>query len=142
YLGGTPVFADIRTDPLNADPAAVEALITPRTRAILPVDFAGQPCDLDDLGRLARARGLSVIEDAAHALGASHRGRFIGAIADLTTFSFHPAKLITTGEGGMVTTSDDALAERLRRFRNHGLETDFRQRAERRPPTSRPVPSR
>ena len=136
YLGGTPVFADIRTDTLNVDPTAVEARLTPRTRAILPVDFAGQPCDLDDLGRLARTRGLSIIEDAAHALGASHRGRSIGAIADLTTFSFHPAKLITTGEGGMVTASDDALAERLRRFRNHGLETDFRQRAERRAPYS------
>ena len=136
YLGGTPVFADIRPDTLNVDPAEVEGRITPRTRAVLPVDFAGQPCDLDDLGRLARAKGLSLIEDAAHALGASHRGRPIGAIADLTTFSFHPAKLITTGEGGMVTTNDDALAERLRRFRNHGLETDFRERALRKAPYS------
>jgi len=136
YLGGTPVFADIRSDTLNVDPAEVDARITPRTRAVLPVDFAGQPCDLDDLARVARGQSLSLIEDAAHALGASHRGRPIGAIADLTTFSFHPAKLITTGEGGMVTTNDDALAERLRRFCNHGLETDFRQRAERRAPYS------
>src|SRR5262249_55788099 len=119
YLGGTPVFADIRTDTLNADPAAVEALITPRTRGIVPVDFAGQPCDLDALMEIARIRQLVTIEDAAHALGASHKGRPVGAIADLTTFSFHPAKLITTGEGGLVTTASEDLAGRLRRFRNH-----------------------
>jgi UDP-4-amino-4,6-dideoxy-N-acetyl-beta-L-altrosamine transaminase len=136
YLGGTPVFADIRPDTLNVDPAEVEALITPKTRAILPVDFAGQPCDLDPLGRIASARGLVTIEDAAHALGARYQGRPVGAIADLTTFSFHPAKLITTGEGGMVTTRDDDLAARLRRFRNHGLETDFRERTARGTPYS------
>ncbi len=129
YQGGTPVFADIRPDTLNVDPTEVAARVTPKTRAILPVDFAGQPCDLDALGEIARPRGLSLIEDAAHALGASHKGRPVGAIADLTTFSFHPAKLITTGEGGMVTTGDDGLAARLQRFRNHGLETDFRERA-------------
>jgi len=136
YLGGTPVFADIRPDTLNVDPAAVEARISPKTRAILPVDFGGQPCDLDVLGGMARARGLAMIEDAAHALGASHKGRPVGAIADLTTFSFHPAKLITTGEGGMVTTDRDDLAARLRRFRNHGLETDFRERTARGAPYS------
>jgi perosamine synthetase len=129
YQGGTPVFADIRPDTLNVDPTEVAARVMPKTRAILPVDFAGQPCDLDALGEIARRRGLSLIEDAAHALGASHKGRPIGAIADLTTFSFHPAKLITTGEGGMVTTGDAGLAARLQRFRNHGLETDFRERA-------------
>jgi perosamine synthetase len=128
YQGGTPVFADVKPDTLNVDPGAVESRLTPRTRAILPVDFAGQPCDLDALGNLARARSLTMIEDAAHALGASHKGRPVGGIADLTTFSFHPAKLITTGEGGMVTTSRDDLAARLRGFRNHGLETDFRER--------------
>jgi perosamine synthetase len=136
YLGGTPVFADVRSDTLNVDPAEIEARITPRTRAILPVDFAGQPCDLDAIGRIAQARGLTVIEDAAHTLGASHKGRPIGAIADLTTFSFHPAKLVTTGEGGMVTTGRDELASRLRRFRNHGLETDFRERTARGAPYS------
>jgi perosamine synthetase len=136
YLGGTPVFADIRPDTLNVDPAEVEALITPKTRAILPVDFAGQPCDLDALGRIASARGLVTIEDAAHALGASYQGRPVGAVADLTAFSFHPAKLITTGEGGMITTRDDDLAARLRRFRNHGLETDFRERTARGAPYS------
>ena len=136
YLGGTPMFADIRPDTLNVDSAEIEARITPKTRAILPVDFAGQPCDLDALGHLAHARGLTMIEDAAHALGASHKARPVGAIADLTTFSFHPAKLITTGEGGMVTTNRDDLAGRLRRFRNHGLETDFRERTERGAPYS------
>jgi len=132
YQRGVPVFADIRSDTLMLDPAAAAAQITGRTRAILPVDFAGQPCDLDDFLTLARARGLSLIEDAAHALGASHRGRLIGSVADLTVFSFHPAKLISSGEGGMITTDDDGLASRLRRFRNHGLDTDFRERAARR----------
>jgi perosamine synthetase len=136
YLGGTPVFADIRPDTLNVDPAEVAVRVTPKTRAILPMDFAGQPCDLDWLGEISRARGLAMIEDAAHALGASHKGRPVGAIADLTTFSFHPAKLITTGEGGMVTTNRDDLAARLRRFRNHGLETDFRERTARGAPYS------
>jgi len=91
YLGGTPVFADIRPDTLNVDPAEVEARITPRTRGIAPVDFAGQPCDLDALMEIARIHRLVTIEDAAHALGASHKGRPVGAIADLTTFSFHPS---------------------------------------------------
>ena len=84
--------------------------ITPRTRALLPVDYAGQPADLDELGRIAAARGLVMIEDAAHALGAAYRGRPVGAVADLTTFSFHPVKHVTTGEGGMVTTGRADLA--------------------------------
>jgi len=131
YQKGVPVFADIRSDTLMVDPADVAARITDRTRAILPVDFAGQPCDLDEFLTLAREHRLSLIEDAAHALGASHRGRPIGSVADLTVFSFHPAKLISSGEGGMITTDDDQLTSRLRRFRNHGLETDFRERAAR-----------
>jgi perosamine synthetase len=139
YRGGVPIFADIRSDTLMLDPADVEARITGRTRAILPVDFAGQPCDLDGLLALARKHGVLMIEDAAHALGACHRGRPIGSIADLTVFSFHPAKLISTGEGGMVATEDDALASRLRRFRNHGLDTDFRERAARGAPYSEMV---
>jgi perosamine synthetase len=131
YQGGTPVFADIRPDTLNVDPDAVAAEVTPRTRALVTVDFAGQPSELDRLGEIARSHGLILIEDAAHALGASHKGRPIGGIADLTTLSFHPAKLITTAEGGMVTTNHDDRAASLRRFRNHGLETDFRERAAR-----------
>jgi perosamine synthetase len=131
YQRGVPIFADIRSDTLMLDPAEVAARVTSRTRAILPVDFAGQPCDLDALLTIARDHDLMTIEDAAHALGASHRGRPIGSVADLTVFSFHPAKLISTAEGGMVATDDDGLASRLRRFRNHGLDTDFRERAAR-----------
>jgi len=131
YCGGTPVFADVRSDTLNLDPAAAEAACTDQTRAILHVDYAGQPGDIDRLGAIARRRGLILIEDAAHALGAEYRGQRVGSVADLTTFSFHPAKAITTGEGGMVTTALPDLATRVRRFRNHGLETDFRERGSR-----------
>jgi perosamine synthetase len=132
YLGATPVFADVRRDTLNLDPARVQAAITPRTRAIVTVDFAGQPSDLEPLRALAAARGLVLIEDAAHALGAHYRGRPVGsAFADLVTLSFHPVKHITTGEGGMVLTADAALAARLRRFRNHGIDADATERAAR-----------
>ena len=131
YQGGIPVFADVRGDTLNADPADVAAKLTGRTRAIVAVDYAGQPADLDALGALARDRGLALIEDAAHALGAEYRGRRVGALADLTAFSFHPVKHITTGEGGLVTTASRELAARLRRFRNHGLETEYGERHER-----------
>lgn len=128
YQGARPVFADVRPDTLNVDPADVAAKLTPRTRAIVAVDFAGQPADLDELRGLARAHGLALVEDAAHALGAEYRGYRVGALADLTTFSFHPVKHITTGEGGLVTTGDAGLAARLRRFRNHGLETEADER--------------
>jgi len=128
YCGGMPVFADVRPDTLTLDPEAAEARITGRTKALLPVDFAGQVCDLDRLGDMARARGLCMIQDSAHSLGGEYRGRRVGSLADLTTFSFHPAKLVTTGEGGAVTTNRDDLAARLLRFRNHGFDTDFRER--------------
>ncbi len=129
YQGGTVVFADVRPDTLNLDPAAVEPLITQRTRAIIAVDYSGQPADLDELSTLCRARDITLIEDAAHALGATYRGRTVGSIVHLTTFSLHPVKHITTGEGGMVTTNDPALDARLRAFRNHGITTDHRQRS-------------
>lgn len=128
YCGGVPVFADVRPDTLTLDPDAAEARITARTKAMLPVDFAGQACDMDRFGTMARARGVCVIEDSAHSLGGAYHGRPVGSLADLTTFSFHPAKLVTTGEGGAVTTNRDDLAARLRRFRNHGFDTDFRER--------------
>jgi perosamine synthetase len=131
YLGGTPVFADVRRDTLNLDPAAVEAALTPRTRAVITVDFAGQPSDLDPLRALAARRGLALIEDAAHSLGAQYRGRPVGVDADLVTLSFHPVKHITTGEGGVVLTGDTELAARLRRFRNHGIDADADARAAR-----------
>lgn len=128
FQGGTPVFADIRADTLTLDPERVARAITPRTRAIIPVDFAGQPADLDEINALAARHGLVVIEDAAHALGVEYRGRRVGSLAHLTTFSFHPVKHITTGEGGMVTTEDARLADRVRRFRNHGIGTDAAER--------------
>jgi perosamine synthetase len=128
YQGGTVAFADVRADTLNLDPSRVAAMIGPRTRALVVVDYTGQPADLDELNALARAHGVVVIEDAAHALGATYRERAVGALTDLTTFSLHPVKHITTGEGGVVTTNDPALAERLRLFRNHGITSDHRQR--------------
>jgi dTDP-4-amino-4,6-dideoxygalactose transaminase len=121
HAGARPVFADVDAGTLNLDPARVAEALTPRTRAILPVHFAGQPCDQDALAALARDRRLHLIEDAAHALGASHRGRAIGTFGDATMFSFHPAKNLTTGEGGAVTTDSDAIAERVKRLRFHGI---------------------
>jgi perosamine synthetase len=128
YQGARPVFADVRPDTLNVDPADVAAKLTSRTRAIVAVDFAGQPADLDELRALARGHGLALVEDAAHALGAEYRGHRVGALADLTTFSFHPVKHITTGEGGLAATGDAGLDARLRRFRNHGLQTESDER--------------
>ncbi len=128
YQGGTVVFADVRADTLNLDPSAVESLVTPRTKAIIAVDYAGQPCDLDELAAVADRHGLALLEDASHALGATHRGRRVGGVARMTTFSLHPVKQITTGEGGMVTTDDREIAARLRAFRSHGITSDFRDR--------------
>jgi perosamine synthetase len=128
YLGATPVFADVRSDTLTLDPEWVAEKLTPRTRAIIGVDFAGLPCDWDRLHVLAQRTGARLIDDAAHALGAAYRGRPLGALADLTTLSFHPVKHVTTGEGGMVTTDDAGLAERARRFRNHGITMDASER--------------
>jgi perosamine synthetase len=128
YQGATPVFADVSADTLNLDPEQIATKISRKTRAILPVDYAGHPAGLTAIMEMARQHGLIVIEDACHALGAEYGGRRVGSIADLTVFSFHPVKHITTGEGGMVTTDDQKLAETLRRFRNHGISSDARQR--------------
>ena len=128
YQGATPVFADVTADTLNLDPEKAAARITSRTRAILPVDYAGHPADPDAILELAARHGLVVIEDACHALGAEHRRRRVGSVADMTVFSFHPVKHLTTGEGGMVTTESAEYAEALRRFRNHGISSDARQR--------------
>jgi len=130
YQGGIPVFADVQPDTLNLNPAAAEAAVTPRTRAIVAVDYSGQPADLDDLRSLASRHGLILIEDAAHALGATYRGRRVGSISDLTTFSTHPVKHVTTGEGGVITTGSGELAKLMRWFRSHGITSDHRQRAE------------
>lgn len=128
FLGGTVVFADVRPDALTLDPRDVERRLSERTKAIITVDFAGQPSDLDELMAIASRERLIVIEDAAHAAGAEYHGRKIGAIADMTVFSFHPVKQLTTGEGGMVVTDADELAARVRLFRNHGMSADARQR--------------
>ena len=128
YQGATPVFADVSPDTLNVDPEQVARKVSSRTRAILPVDYAGHPADLSAIAEIARKHGLMVVEDACHALGAEFRGRQAGSLADMTVFSFHPVKHITTGEGGMVSTNDARIAETLRRFRNHGISSDARQR--------------
>ncbi len=131
YVGADVVFADVRDDTLTIDVAHAASLITPQTKAIVAVDYAGLPCDLDELMALAARHDLLVIEDACHAPGATYGDRRIGSIADMSTFSFHPVKHLTTGEGGMVTTNHDGLATRLRRLRNHGIETEWREREER-----------
>lgn len=128
YLGGKPVFADVRADTLNIDPADIERKITSKTKAIIAVDLTGLPCDHDAIRNLAQQHNLAVIEDAAHALGASYKGRKVGILQDLTTLSFHPVKHITTAEGGMVLTQDTEMAERMRSFRHHGIDLDFRKR--------------
>jgi UDP-4-amino-4,6-dideoxy-N-acetyl-beta-L-altrosamine transaminase len=128
YQNAIPVFADVSSDTLNIDPAEIERKIKAQTRAIFAVDYAGHPADLDAVRKLAEDKGLIVVEDACHALGAEYRVQRVGSLADMTVFSFHPVKHITTGEGGMVTTNDPRLAETMRHFRNHGISSDARQR--------------
>jgi perosamine synthetase len=132
YQGATPVFVDVSPDTLNLDPGEVFKKISSRTKAIIAVDYAGHPAALDELGQLAKTHGQRalLIEDACHALGAEYRGKRVGGIADMTVFSFHPVKHLTTGEGGMVATNDARLAEALRRFRNHGISSEARERQE------------
>jgi dTDP-4-amino-4,6-dideoxygalactose transaminase len=124
YLKAKPVLVDCTGDTLNIDPAAIERAITPRTKAIIPVHFAGQPCDSARIVSLARAHGLKVIEDAAHALPARDQSRIIGSIGDITCFSFYATKTITTGEGGMATTNNPEWAEKMRMLSLHGISHD------------------
>ncbi|QOZ51999.1 UDP-4-amino-4,6-dideoxy-N-acetyl-beta-L-altrosamine transaminase [Bradyrhizobium sp. CCBAU 53338] len=128
YEGGKPVFADVEPDTLLIDPTSVEQKITPRTRAIVAVDYGGQPADYDALRALAAKRGIGLVADACHAPGATYKGRKVGTIADLSAFSFHPVKHLTTCEGGMVLTNDLEMAAHMRRFRNHGIDSDHRSR--------------
>lgn len=132
YFGATPVLVDVDARTLNIDPARVAEAVTERTRAIIPVHFGGLPADLDALRAIAAPRGIAIIDDAAHAFPARYRGRFIGAISDVTCFSFYATKTITTGEGGMLCTDDDARAERCRVMSLHGINRDSwkRYRAE------------
>ena len=124
YLGACPVFADVKSDTVNIDPIKIEEKITARTKVLTPVDFAGQPADLDEIMDIAERHQLVVVEDAAHALGAKYHGRRVGSIAHMTTFSFHPVKHITTGEGGAVTTDNPEYYEKLMAFRSHGMVRD------------------
>lgn len=124
YCGGTPVFADIDPNTYNIDPTEIEKKITPRTKAIIPVHYTGQPCDMDAIHEIADKHHLIVIEDGAHALGAVYKGKRIGSISPMTCFSFHPVKPVTTGEGGMVVTNDEELYKKLLLFRSHGITRD------------------
>ena len=130
YCGGTPVFADVEADTALIDPADVERKITPRTKAIIAMDYGGQPADYEALRAIIARTGRRIwlVADACHALGASRDGRMAGALADISTFSFHPVKPITTGEGGAVTTDDEEIARKVALMRNHGIDSDFRAR--------------
>ncbi len=128
FQGSHPVFADVKRDTYNIDPAEIKKRITANTRAIMPVDFAGQPCDIFEIKEIARENDLYVIEDAAHAVGADYNGKKIGSISDATIFSFHPVKQMTTGEGGIITTNNEEIAESARLYRNHGLSKDAVER--------------
>ncbi|GED63644.1 UDP-4-amino-4,6-dideoxy-N-acetyl-beta-L-altrosamine transaminase [Lysinibacillus fusiformis] len=121
YVGGTVVFADIKEDTYNIDPLEIEKKITPNTKAIIPVHFTGQPVQLAEIHAIAEKHNLIVIEDAAHALGAEYKGEKIGAFSDMTMFSFHPVKHVTTGEGGVITTNNEDLYNKLLQFRSHGI---------------------
>lgn len=127
YMGGKPVFVDIQPDTYNINPSLIEQSLSSRTKAIMPVHYAGQPANLDEISRIAQRHRLTVIEDAAHALGATYKGIRVGSFGDMTAFSLHPVKPVTTGEGGVVTTNDRNLYERLSRFRSHGITRQIEQ---------------
>lgn len=121
YQGGVPVFADIKLDTYNIDPDNVTQCITSRTKAIIAVDFTGQPAEMDRIQSIAKEYGLITIQDGAHSLGASYNDNKVGSLADMTMFSFHPVKHITTGEGGIIVTDNEIFYNKLQRFRNHGM---------------------
>lgn len=124
YCGGTPVFADVDPYTYNIDPEDIRKKITDKTKAIIAVHLAGQPCDMDEIHSIAQEHNLIVIEDGAHALGSVYKGKKVGCLSDMTTFSFHPVKPITTGEGGMIMTDNEELYKRLVLFRSHGITRD------------------
>lgn len=124
YFGATPVLVDVRPSDHNVSPEAVEAAMTPRTRAVIPVHFAGQACDMDEIGALARARGAAVVADSAHCFPGSYKGRNVGTLADVTCFSFYATKTMTTGEGGAAVTANPDWADRMRIMALHGISRD------------------
>ncbi|MBU1356581.1 MAG: DegT/DnrJ/EryC1/StrS family aminotransferase [Candidatus Edwardsbacteria bacterium] len=124
HAGAVPVLADVCRDDFNIDPAQIERAVTPKTRAVIPVHFAGRSCDMDAIGAIAKRHDLAVIEDAAHAIGAEYQGQKIGSISRFTVFSFHAVKNVTTGEGGAITTNDSGMADRLRTMALHGMNKD------------------
>lgn len=124
YCGGTPVFADVDPKTYNIDPEDIRRKITDKTKAIIAVHLAGQPCDMDAIHSIAREHGLIVIEDGAHALGSVYKGKKVGSMSDMTTFSFHPVKPITTGEGGMIVTDNEDFYKKMVLFRSHGITRD------------------
>jgi len=126
YCGGIPVFADIQEDTVNIDPAGIKKKVNQNTKAVIPVHFAGHPCDLQEIKEIAEKYNLLVVEDASHALGAEYRNNKIGSCkySNMTVFSFHPVKSITTGEGGAVLTNSEDLYKKLLLFRNHGINRE------------------
>src|SRR5712692_7224198 len=124
YFKARPVLVDCEPDTLNIDPASLERAISPRARAIIPVHYAGHPCEMDAIREIARSYRLKVIEDAAHALPASYKGQMVGTLGELACFSFYATKTLCTGEGGMVTTADAQYAERIRMMSLHGISKD------------------
>jgi len=131
YLGATPVFSDVDAETLLLDPEKIEEKITSKTKAIVAVDYAGQPCDYDAIYNIANRHGVAVLDDACHAIGGHYKEQSVGTLADMNTFSLHPVKHMTTGEGGVITTNNSEFARQMRVFRNHGITTDHRQRSER-----------
>ena len=121
YCGGTPVFADVDPKTYNIDPEDIRRKITDKTKAIIAVHLAGQPCDMDEIHKIAKEHDLLVIEDGAHALGSVYKGKKVGTLSDMTTFSFHPVKPITTGEGGMIVTDNEEFYRKMMLFRSHGI---------------------
>lgn len=124
YCGGTPVFADVDLKTYNINPEDIRRKITDKTKAIIAVHLAGQPCDMDEIHKIAKEHDLLVIEDGAHALGSVYKGKKVGTLSDMTTFSFHPVKPITTGEGGMIVTDNEEFYQKMMLFRSHGITRD------------------
>lgn len=124
YCGGTVVFADINPETFNIDPEDIKRKITPKTKAIIPVDYAGQSVDIDAINKIAKEHNLVVIQDSAHSLGTKYKNKYVGGLCDMTEFSFHPVKNITSGEGGMICTNNKEFYEKLVNFRTHCIEKD------------------